>query len=93
MIQPFPVLASSEVIVDLVPRLSLGIDDTATEQTEAHDEFVSVKVVTNWWECLMVPSGNQALPGVTEHGWERLMVPSGNKAPPRRIEHKQHRSR
>ena len=36
----FPVLASAEVIVDLVPRLSLGIDDTATEQTEAHDEGV-----------------------------------------------------
>ena len=39
-IQPFPVLASAEVIVNLVPRLSLGIDDTATEQTEAHDEGV-----------------------------------------------------
>ena len=40
MIQPFPVLASAEMIVDLVPHLSLGIDDTATEQTEAHDEGV-----------------------------------------------------
>ena len=36
----FPALASAEVIVDLVPHLSLGIDDTATEQTEAHDEGV-----------------------------------------------------
>ena len=26
--------------MDLVPHLSLGIDDTATEQTEAHDEGV-----------------------------------------------------
>ena len=26
--------------MDLVPRLSLGIDDTATEQTEARDEGV-----------------------------------------------------
>ena len=30
----------AEVIVDLVPHLSLGIDNTATEQTEAHDEGV-----------------------------------------------------